>query len=74
MAKYRTLDQHVKWQGEYIPHGTEVTVTGDDTKTWDRLVDMKVAEKVVTKKKAPSKEPPPDAESPSPDKPTPPGA
>lgn len=43
MPKYRTVDQHIKWQGKYIPPDTEVTVEPGDIHIWDALVRNKVA-------------------------------
>lgn len=66
MPKYKTLDQHVKWKGQLLPPGTEVTATGDDAKIWEGLVAMKVAEKLAGKKK--QEEPPEEGEGKPPEK------
>lgn len=51
MVKYKTLDQHIKFDGRLIEPGTVVNVKAEDVPVWDKLVAQKVAEKVATKKK-----------------------
>lgn len=46
MSKYRTLDQMVKWKGDYIPPDTEVSVQPAEEAIWDKLVQNRVAIKV----------------------------
>lgn len=44
MFKFATLDQHIKWQGKFIPPYTEVEVVHEDMPIWNELVRKKVAE------------------------------
>ena len=55
MPRYTTLDQHVKWHGEYIEPYTAVDVSEDDMRLWDELVDLHIAKKLTEKE-----EPPPE--------------
>jgi len=49
MPKYATLDQHIKYRGQYIQPYTEVDVPEDDIPIWDELVTLHVAEKLTEK-------------------------
>ena len=71
MPKYKTLDQHVKYQGQYIEPYTEVDVPEDNAHLWDELVNLHIAKKLTEEKEEPppeeEKEPAPSKKKPPPD-------
>jgi len=71
MPKYATLDQHIKYRGQYIQPYTEVDVPEDDIPIWDELVTLHVAEKLTEKEEESppeeKKEPPPEKDVHPPD-------